>query len=573
MRIWYLLDILENQQFMRKRQIPIALLIASASPFASNAIADSAWQGSYSANGQCFCSGKVSLTIANRIVATPIGGQTVKQVCAAIGPGPELIKSGGLFNYPVFEDAQCGNGPFTSQNGPTDVKCVGSRDGVEASCQPAGPDWDLAQAFDSAPAASALAVAEDDDKDKTDSVASATGGDKSETQTSNRLASADADADASASASASQADNPSSLSGKSVMVGGERYFQAREGISSTGGASGSRIILDGLVYLKADENLAQADLYQVTEAAPKIAAASPEKPSSAVRAKQNQDQDSSRRARLALEEKQREQKALADYQAEQEARDVQMMDERKLAEQEKIAGQEKSAEQTKLAEQRKQPDQKRLSDEELLSNTPVADKEALAEASRQVESTQGDETLAAVMNALRMPEDTRTSSRDFGYIEAMPLMSYDIGGDGLMLEGSGQFKTRFQLLGRVGISDSYNEVMIGGGYYLTPAKATRMTVVMLAGVEHGSFELQDEDSAPGISLTSSDTGLFLGALSRLVINNKFEIKGGVGYSSFFGGDATLFGGGYYHLTPQLDVMSRFELGDNDSFGLGIRYYY
>ena len=177
-----------------------------------------------------------------------------------------------------------------------------------------------------------------------------------------------------------------------------------------------------------------------------------------------------------------------------------------------------------------------------------------------------------MLSALRLPAKARPSSREFDYLQAMPA-AYDIGGGGVMLEGSVQNRARFQFLGRLGVADTYQEAMVGGGYYLTPAKATRMTVVLLAGIEYGSFELSDEERAPGLTVTSSDTGLFLGALSRVVINNKFELKGGLGYSSFFGGDATFFGGGYYHLTPRLDVMSQFEIGDNDNLGIGIRYYY
>ena len=199
----------------------------------------------------------------------------------------------------------------------------------------------------------------------------------------------------------------------------------------------------------------------------------------------------------------------------------------------------------------------------------------MAETTRQVDSSGGDSssvTKAAVLSALRLPSGIRASSREFRYMEAMPV-SYDIGGAGVMLEGSGQGASRFQWLGRIGVADTYREVMIGGGYYFTPANATRMTFVVLAGLENGSFELSDEQRAPGLTVNSADSGVYLSAVSRIVINSKFELKAGLGYSSFFEGDATLFGGGYYHLTPHLDIMSRFEFGDNDALGVGIRYYY
>ena len=226
-----------------------------------------------------------------------------------------------------------------------------------------------------------------------------------------------------------------------------------------------------------------------------------------------------------------------------------------------------------LENQKKFAEKKKLAEQQKLAR--ARESKALAEASRQVKSPADNASAvseSAVLTALRLPASTRASSREFSYIEAMPAR-YDVGGNGIILEGSAQGFSRFQYLGRLGVTETYREALIGGGYYLTPAIASRMTVVLLAGVEFGSFELSDEERAPGLTVTSTDNGLFLGALSRLVINNKFELKGGVGYSTFFEGDATFFGGGYYHVTPRLDVMSRFEFGDNDTLGIGLRYYY
>jgi len=86
------------------------------------------------------------------------------------------------------------------------------------------------------------------------------------------------------------------------------------------------------------------------------------------------------------------------------------------------------------------------------------------------------------------------------------------------------------------------------------------------------FNLNDEQD-PSITVDFSDTGMFFGAASRLVLSQRFELKGGVGYSTFFQGDPTVFGGAYWQLSRQLDLVSRFELGDNDLFGLGVRFYY
>jgi len=142
------IDHVGNQRFMRKRKIHTALLIAFASPLVPHAFADGAWQGSYSADGQCFCSGEVAAAVASQIVPTPIGGQTVKQVCTRVGQGPELNKDAGLFNYPVYEDPQCGHGPHVASSQTRDEGCMGSLDGAFELCSPKGPEWDLNQAYD-----------------------------------------------------------------------------------------------------------------------------------------------------------------------------------------------------------------------------------------------------------------------------------------------------------------------------------------------------------------------------------------------------------------------------------------
>ena len=141
------IDHVGNQRFMLKRQIPIALIITFTYPLATPAFANGIWQGSYSANGQCFCSGEVPATLASKIVPTPIGGQTIKQVCAKVGEGPELQKQAGLFNHPVYEDLQCGNGPHAASSQKRDAACIGSLDGGFDSCVPIGPEWDLKQAY------------------------------------------------------------------------------------------------------------------------------------------------------------------------------------------------------------------------------------------------------------------------------------------------------------------------------------------------------------------------------------------------------------------------------------------
>jgi hypothetical protein len=111
--------------------------------------------------------------------------------------------------------------------------------------------------------------------------------------------------------------------------------------------------------------------------------------------------------------------------------------------------------------------------------------------------------------------------------------------------------------------------MIGVGYHYTPPQADRMTLMATVGLEYGVFPLAQGE----FEVDANDTGLWLGVGSRIVLNSRFELEGGVGYSSFHEGDPVAFGGAFYHINRNMDLMSRFELGDNDSFGVGLRVYY
>ena len=204
----------------------------------------------------------------------------------------------------------------------------------------------------------------------------------------------------------------------------------------------------------------------------------------------------------------------------------------------------------------------------LEAEAPFERRAAVEEVAEATAAADDIDTPSPLLQALRLPPATRASSREFGYVDAMPT-SYDYGGGGVVLEGSAGLGSRFRALARIGAATDYQELLLGGSWYLTPPMADRLTVVLTTGVETGRFELEGR----GVSTELSDTGLYLGAASRFVVNGRFELQAGVGYSSFFEGDPIAFGGGYYHVAPRLDVVSRVEVGDNDSLGIGIRYYY
>jgi len=107
----------------------------------------SSWNGSYAADDSCFCVGSQSRDIDSLIVPTPVGGQSVTQVCERIGEGPTLQKINGKFNYTVFPDAQCGHGPLPKAEIKTSSQCVGTLGVAGEDCSRRGPRWKLDEAY------------------------------------------------------------------------------------------------------------------------------------------------------------------------------------------------------------------------------------------------------------------------------------------------------------------------------------------------------------------------------------------------------------------------------------------
>jgi len=174
----------------------------------------------------------------------------------------------------------------------------------------------------------------------------------------------------------------------------------------------------------------------------------------------------------------------------------------------------------------------------------------------------------SLSNALRLPTAVRPSSQEFNYITILPV-SYDFGGGGLQIGGSTNPHGKAQVFFRAGLAETYQEAMVGASYFITPTRADRLTFVLSGGAEYGNFLFEEQD----IEATESDSGVFARATTRLVMNNRVELQGGLGYSSFFNGDPHAFGGVLFHLTDKMDLTGEFELGDNDSLGLGFRFYY
>lgn len=484
------------------------------------------WNGSYAADGACFCSGTLPSSVATALVPTPIGAQSVASVCEHIGDGPELTFSDGRFNHVVFPDAQCGHGPFAGDGLAPDTECAGTREPGTSDCELAGPRWDLALAFGENTASGERAV----------SLAAAQ-------PTTTGRSSTDTVA--------------------TVSINGQEWREAPPGTEAIGGSAGSRIILDGKVYLKADD-----PLFSRAPARPATVAKAPKPVETAARASTTPRVVTKEpETQLSLVERQKLLVAEARERARQrrEARLAARADQiEELAPEPQVPVVTRSQDTYELNE----PDAESLIVEnESIAAPSVSYEEAVAVVTDSV-AADDSEAGNAFLSAFRLPADARGSSHDFSYVQAMPL-SFDIGGAGVAFEGSAEFQNRFHLLARGATANAYSEFLLGAGYHYTHPAADRMTFMLSAGIEYGVFPL----SNGVVEVDDADTGLWLGAGSRLVVNSKFELEAGLGYSSFHEGDPTVFGGAFYHINRQVDLLSRFELGDNDSLGIGLRVYY
>jgi len=578
----------------------------------SPALRAAEWNGSYSANGRCYCSGTLPPSLAARIVPTPLGGQSVATVCARIGDGPGLTQSKGRFDRVVYADAQCGHGPFSAISRPLSEDCSGTREPGADDCQATGPEWDLETAYRSR------------NRDSTDqeamdqaSVSAVVESISTVEGVGAAVASPVLGAAAGKPAVASDATAAAAAEDAVIVkIDGRRWRQAPVGTPETG-APGSRIILDGRVYVDADKT--PASFFARPETARQQVARRTMKRSSqpadlivkrqetaeAVRARQAKLLDEARQ-RLAAKDSDKPAVGAALERVEDDeegqvalsATGKRAIERREAREAEaseaavdRLAAERLAARKAAVlarAEEQRAADHaaaELAADEAARNKARNAARIAAMNAARKKQADAVDSSVDAmdaddmdagkrgtsaspVLSALRMPAAVRASSREFGYFDAMPI-NYEFGGGGIALEGSAVIRESFRLVAQLGAASDYRELLVGASYFITPPMADRMTLVMTAGVETGEFELQ----RGAVNTDLSDTGVHVATGSRFVVNDRFELQAGVGYSSFFDGDPFVFGGGFYHLGHTLDLISRFEIGDNDSLGIGVRYYY
>lgn len=439
------------------------------------------WSGSYVAEGECFCTGSLGRDIDSRIIPTPVGGQSVAQVCDRIGAGPKLQKVNGKFNYTVYADAQCGHGPSLSDATSAHETCSGYHGVAGEDCVAPGPKWNLEKAFAKPDIAEAKPGIADTPR--------VTGGSRYILPPANTITTESE----SALSSNSESENPANTAVKKIV-------QVR---------SNSQPMVKPAPLTK--EQIRARQLVQME----------------AARERANLRAGKSATDHLEVIKSEEEKSLLA------------------------------------------------KSETEIANQTIAAKTEDAVETSAQsiAKSAEADAsttaaTLPTTVSALKLPVATRNSAREFDYVQGMPI-NYDFGGAGVELAASVSSHRRVQYLLKAAEAESYREALIGVGIFLSPRSADRLTILLSTGIEYGKFEF----SGSGVDTDLNDTGAYIGFSSRYVLNNKFELQAGVGYSSFFEGDAVVSGSAFYHLTPNLDLTTKAEGGDNDSLGFGIRYYY
>ncbi|MDB4222229.1 hypothetical protein N9850_00535 [Granulosicoccus sp.] len=594
---------------MRPNFIKTSMAFFLCAPFAASGSLAADWNGSYSANGQCFCVGAVAPTVENSIVPTPVGGQTVAQVCKRVGAGPSLQLEGDLFNYPVYPDSQCGHGPFDVGGTVTDPNCAGSLDGKltgSATCQSIGPRWDVKQAFSKQnvskkqksdeqgfdakelvkkQAKSSLKSKPSENLINKPVVTSISVNRADGVQGESRTLKATVISSASTAGRELPKREPMApFTGRVITIEGKRYMQARKGLPAKGGKPGSRIVLDGLVFLLDDGSINATDLHRTQPAkgkkSQKKTSLRPKKlATKRVANTTQQNTANSKKAKLVsklqVEPSRTRQTAKADRNSVPRA----LPAPRKTTPMVAITNSDALDRASERSQVLKSTGSSKRLDTAMIQK--IDDSKIIAEptasqisiVTEELKNTESSTSAGQVglLSALKLPSSIPKETDRFSYLEAMPV-SFDVGGAGLMLEGSTESHSKFHYVGRIGVTNTYQEAMLGAGYHLTPSAADRFTLMLQAGVEYGAFSLDDGQN-PAITAKYSDSGLYFGAATRLVLNRRFELKGGLGYSTFFQGDLSMFGGAYWHMTPQLDLVSQFELGDNDLVGLGIRFYY
>ena len=173
-------------------------------------------------------------------------------------------------------------------------------------------------------------------------------------------------------------------------------------------------------------------------------------------------------------------------------------------------------------------------------------------------------SLAAPAMALNL--QPRPNTFDYDYLD-LALINYDAGGSGLLLTGSHDIYPNIDIFGGFSAANHYTQLGAGGGYHWAIPTLENTDARVFGGIERGEF-----DVGAG-SFDNSDTGAFFGAGLRASASRALELFSNLTYHSFYSGDLVLDLGLRLQLNENLDLSLTGQLGDNNAFSGGVRYYY
>lgn len=148
----------------------------------------------------------------------------------------------------------------------------------------------------------------------------------------------------------------------------------------------------------------------------------------------------------------------------------------------------------------------------------------------------------------------------------------DVDGDGFGIGGSVSIHENWFLFGSYGDLDfdgavDLSVLDLGLGYRVPMSDTTDLALT-------AGFVSADLDTSFG---SADDDGYALGALIRGMVNDQFELNGGISYVDLGGsnGDDTSFLlGGVYSLNENIAINGGIEIGDDVNFyNLGFRFYF
>lgn len=524
------------------------------------------WVNSYSVDDSCYCAPKIDASLSKKISPTPVGGKSIGQICERIGQGPGLIFENDEFNYPVYTDAQCGNGPAV-QSDAANEDCEGRLTDDDIICMGTGPVWDLKTAFARKPK-----VAPEKLKIETADTAPVAEVEREPTQ----LESGAKVKPIATVANTVSADKPEDTA-----------------TSSTDGLPVATVVAERVVPEITESVSAESDTSaatstdSATESLPLATIVDTQPISAAVAAPDSTRETDARAPLLQPDSSEVEAKPAVQtiiVRAPDTDSGAILVESEPVVENtvpkpvpvKPITTVEvlPSADTKNIEITQSQPPEPAAVVEAApvpaapISESPVTNAKRTEDEPTSAEvvtkNTNVDTQTPGVTSGLRVDSPLQNSGVLYKYVQLAPV-GFDFGGSGGAIEASIGKREGWGLIGRAAVVEDYSEFMVGAAYSSTPVALKGATISLTLGGESGNFDLGITDY--------SDTGVMASAMLGYDFNTRLQAQGGVSYSTFFDGDPSLVGLMLMHLTPTLDIAARVEVGDNDNASVGLRFNY